>query len=727
MNPLPPPGSPYDIPAAGSLGLLALGARGLDAWRQVRNGRSPQPVPPVSRPATRQSPPIQHQHGPRLAKKLLLVGWDAADWKAINPLLDAGYMPALNRLVDQGIIGNLATLDPPLSPMLWTSIATGKTADKHGVLGFIQPDPERQRLRPLLGTTRRVKAIWNILSQAGLRTHVVGWWPSHPAEPINGVCVSNFYQEAAATYGEPWPLPPGAVHPARLAARLAELRVHPGELTAAHVLPFVPRAAEIDQAQDKRLAQIARTLAHAASVQAAATWIMETEAWDFMAVYFDAIDHFGHGFMKFHPPQLEGVPDDLFARYNHVVSAGYRFHDMMLDRLLALAGPDTTVILLSDHGFHPDHLRPKGIPKEPAGPAVEHRSLGVFCMAGDGVLRDERIYGAGLLDIAPTILTLFGLPIGQDMDGKPLVEAFSPVATPHFIPSWEDVPGDDGQHPADARHDPWAEQEMMAQLAALGYVEAPGEDVQAAIEKSVRESRYYLARVYLSTGRKEQALPILEKLVAQAPERRYALRLAQCYLDLGQLADCRRVVEAIEREADGSFAALDMLQATLLLAEAQPEAALTHLRRAEQADPQRPGLHIRIGGAYLQLARWAEAEAAYLRALAIDPENARAHHGVAVACLRQGRYEEAVEAGLTAVGLIYFQPAAHFHLGEALARLGAWDEAILAYQVCVAQAPGMRRAHLRLAELLQNQAGLPDLAAEHRRLAAAFSNEPMEA
>ena len=64
--------------------------------------------------------------GQRLAKRVLLIGWDAADWKIINPLMDAGLMPTLNALVNKSVIGNLATLDPPLSPMLWTSIATGK-------------------------------------------------------------------------------------------------------------------------------------------------------------------------------------------------------------------------------------------------------------------------------------------------------------------------------------------------------------------------------------------------------------------------------------------------------------------------------------------------------------------------------------------------------------------------------------------------------------------------
>ena len=68
-------------------------------------------------------------------RKVLLIGWDAADWKVIDPLMDQGLMPNLERMVNGGVRGRMATLDPPLSPMLWTSIATGKRPYKHGDKG----------------------------------------------------------------------------------------------------------------------------------------------------------------------------------------------------------------------------------------------------------------------------------------------------------------------------------------------------------------------------------------------------------------------------------------------------------------------------------------------------------------------------------------------------------------------------------------------------------------
>jgi predicted AlkP superfamily phosphohydrolase/phosphomutase len=75
-------------------------------------------------------------------RKVLLIGWDAADWNIATPLLDKGRMPHLERLINEGVMGNIATLQPSLSPLLWTSVATGKLADQHGILDFAEPDPQ---------------------------------------------------------------------------------------------------------------------------------------------------------------------------------------------------------------------------------------------------------------------------------------------------------------------------------------------------------------------------------------------------------------------------------------------------------------------------------------------------------------------------------------------------------------------------------------------------------
>ncbi|MGH8101267.1 MAG: alkaline phosphatase family protein, partial [Chthoniobacterales bacterium] len=404
-------------------------------------------------------------------RKVLLIGWDAADWEVITPLLEEGLMPTLDGLINRGVMGNLATLQPILSPMLWNSVATGKYADKHGIHGFIEPDPQNGGARPYTSTSRKCKALWNILTQSKLRSNIVGWWASHPAEPILGNVVTNAFAGVKVDPERGWMIPPGTVHPRDKAGFLARFKVFPSELTEAHILPFIPNAAKVDQQSDRSLSTFAKVLADAATIHAVATALMETDPADFTAVYYDAVDHFSHAFMPYHPPRLPWINEEQFEMYKDVVRGGYRFHDMMLERLLQLAGPDTTIILCSDHGFESGSQRPHGMPREPAGPAVWHRQYGILVMAGPGIKRDERIYGASLIDIAPTVLTLFGLPIGEDMDGRPLLEVIETPPKLERIPSWETKSGDAGMHSGDTQLDANQAQELMQQFAALGYID----------------------------------------------------------------------------------------------------------------------------------------------------------------------------------------------------------------------------------------------------------------
>ncbi len=654
--------------------------------------------------------------GKRLAKKVLLIGWDAADWKIINPLMDAGHMPTLEKLVNGGVMGNFATLDPPLSPTLWTSISTGKRPYKHGIIGFTEPDPSGKGVRPCYITSRKVKAIWNIFNQHGMKSHVVGWWPSHPAEPINGTMISNMYQRATKPINEKWPILDGTVHPAEKQEFFAKLRIHPNELTAAHILPFIPDAKKIDQEKDKRMQMLTKIIADCSTVHAAATYILEHEEWDFMGVYYDAIDHFCHGFMKFHPPQMSMVPDDLFELYKDVVISGYKYHDMMLERLLQLAGDDVTVMLISDHGFHPDHLRPVNLPKEPAAPALEHSPYGIFVLNGPGIKKDERIYGASILDVTPTILTLYGLPIGADMDGNVLVNAFEEPMIPEKIDSWEDVPGDSGQHPADKQEDPYAAAEAMEQLIELGYIERPDENAEKAIKNTINENNYYLARSYIHGRKYNEAIEILKKLHDENPGvSRYSMRLAHAYQTTNKINECREVLLQVKAANNGKESAgMRLMEGNLLLVENKPKEAMELFEDIEKNAPNIGRVNMQLGRCYIALKRWKKAETAFKKELEYDPGNASAHHGLGVSYLRRKMYSEAVDCFLNAVGLTYFFPFAHYHLGEALFGLGEYEKAAEAFEVSLKMAPGINKARQWLSRIHNDHLKNPEVAKDYK-------------
>ena len=487
---------------------------------------------------------------PRVANRVLLIGWDAADWKLIDSLMQQGAMPHTQSFLERGSRGNLATLQPVLSPMLWNSISTGKRPYKHGIHGFTEPMPDGKGVRASSSTSRTCKAIWNILTQQGMTANVVSWFCGHPAEPINGICVSDIFQkvkiDTKSDSTDLPPLPDDCVHPASLRETMAELRIHPGELTEEEILLFIPCAAKIDQAKDRRLTMFAKLFAEMVNVHNAATFVIEQNDWDFMGVYYDSIDHFGHGFMQYHPPRMENVSEEDFEIYKDLVTSCYRFHDLMLGRLMHLAGEDTTIVLCSDHGYHSDHLRPKETPKEPAGPAVWHRNYGVVAMAGPGVKRGEQIYGANLLDITPTVLTLLGLPVAKDMDGKALLHAIDAEWTPDPISSWEDVAGEAGMHSKEKREDPFAAREALRQLVELGYIEEPSKNEEKAAQDAAREAKYNIARAYQDGGLLHEAAAHLEELFEESPDQtRFGIALARVYMRLRRFDEVRPLAEGL--------------------------------------------------------------------------------------------------------------------------------------------------------------------------------------
>lgn len=651
---------------------------------------------------------------PRLARRVLLLGWDAADWQIIHPLIDQGEMPVLKSLIEHGASGRLATLHPVISPILWNSIATGKLADKHGILGFTEPTPNGNGARPVSSTSRQCKALWNILSQNGLRSGVVNWFASHPAEPIAGDVFSNRFADVLQPDPAGSPLDPRSVHPAELLEDAARLRVGLNQITAEQLLPFFPERLPSDP-KDARPRMLARLLAEAATVQNAAAYLAAGDDWDFLAVYLDTIDHAGHGFMEYHPPAMSHVGEEDAATYGYVVRGVYRFHDMMLGRLLELAGPDTTVLLVSDHGFYSDHLRPPvkqhtTDPLEKFGksmnPVAWHAQQGVFVAAGPAIKRDELFHGATLLDIAPTVLMLLGLPIPDDMDGRALTQLLSrpPAADQPLarIASYEPA------HPQDGvwrglpieETDPWAARQAMEQLAALGYIEMPDEgNPQKAAEESLRDRRSNLAQVYFSSGRCEEALALLRELIAERDQPQLRCHAALCYLRMGQPERAEAEVTSLvdDPQNEGLLSRLILGQARL--AQQKDEEARAILEPLRDQEARLPYLMLSLGQLALRRGDLAEAEEFFRRALARDEHNAEAHDALGVALRRAGRLEDAIYEHMRAASLQHHRAQTHLNLGVALTKAGRIDWAVKAFTVAAELAPDEPFPHRLLARL----------------------------
>ena len=613
-------------------------------------------------------------------KKVLLVGWDSADWKIINDLLAEGGMEGIRSLMDGGAHGNLSTLEPQLSPMLWTSIATGKMAYHHGVQGFTEVDPVTGQIVPVSAATRQCKTVWEMLGDKGLRSHVVSWFATQGEQDLDGNMVSNMFGHLKGTAPEQdpadWPEPmPGTYWPSDLAETMNELRVSPHEIDEDILTPFLPAGHKIDQSRDKRLNNLREHMAEAYSVHSAATHLMETDPeWDFMAVYYRAIDEISHHFMHYHPPQMAGIPDEDFEIYQHVVKGTYRAHDMMLQRLLHLAGPDTTVILVSDHGFHSDHLRPKFTPRVPAGITVWHRNQGVLLAKGPGIkCANEPIYGARLLDITPTILHHFGYPVGDDMEGRVLKEIFAQEQPLESIPTWENSAGDSRKRGSLSEEE---SKVLLEQFVALGYIDEVSDDPTKAAAETNRENKWNLARACLYTGKHELALPLLEDCFTAIPERTdYAQTLARTQLNLGLTTEAEETL-AICLETFGNAVAARLLQGQIEYEKGNHQAALDHLTVIREQNPENPQLLELLCRCYTVLAQWEEAREAAENLLRLDSDSYQAHLTLARISLdHEKNAEAATEWALAAIERQFGDPRAHAALGQALLKLKRFNEA----------------------------------------------------
>lgn len=645
-------------------------------------------------------------------ERLLLIGWDAADWKIARPLMERGEMPNLARLVARGVTGDLATMRPVLSPMLWNTIATGQRPERHGILGFAEVDERLGEVRAVSSLSRKCKALWNMVTQAGGRAHVLNWYASHPAEPIHGIAVSNFFAQDVDRLGELPPLERGVVHPAEMTDEFAALRLGIEEVTPDILSLFVPRMDEVDQDTDSRLHDIAKLVAETISIHAAAIRQLQDGPWNLAALYYPGIDHFCHGFMDFHPPRLPQVDERAFDLYQDVVNGAYRLHDLLLGPLLDLAGPDARVLLLSDHGFHCDHLRRAGIPADPVGPAVQHREYGMLAMAGPGIQQGETIHGAGLLDIAPTALAMLGLPIGRDMPGRVLVEAF--VRSPEItaVAAWDDLPGEAGLHGPDVFLPPSADAGMMRRFAELGYLHADQTDGGNAVAATHRENHWALAQSHLDAGRPDLAVPVLEPLCLAHPERGdFGLALADALRRIGLSGAANELVKAVCDAKPSDPAARYLLGISALDSGLTNEAA-EHFAAALERYPDRPDLHARIGKAFTRMGDYDEADRCFRQALDLDPSHLSAWTGLTWTALRRGNWETAETSALEAVALDFSAPWPHALLGWARLGQGKPEEAIEALRMSARIAPNWRLPRRLLARAM-TRAGGPDLLEAH--------------
>ena len=131
--------------------------------------------------------------GPAADKgRVIVIGIDGASPLVARPMIEAGRLPNLAMIAEQGVSGRLRSLPPLFSPRIWNTIGTGKLPEEHGIKAFVQKD-ESGKKRLYDSNDRQVPGVWNILSEAGIDVGVVNWWTTYPPDEIEGVMVSDHF------------------------------------------------------------------------------------------------------------------------------------------------------------------------------------------------------------------------------------------------------------------------------------------------------------------------------------------------------------------------------------------------------------------------------------------------------------------------------------------------------------------------------------------------------
>jgi arylsulfatase A-like enzyme len=409
-------------------------------------------------------------------ERVILVGVDGLDWRVLEPLIREGRLPHLARFIDSGVSGDLATLKPAYSPIIWASVATGKLPPKHGITGFVRrPSEPGGRRVPYTSNSRRTKALWTILGDRGMDVAVVGWWTTWPAEPVRGVMVSDrmLYNRfnlwfGLTHFGDDLP---GQTHPPELVDELLPLTRAPDDLEQeffAQFLPAEPRPELVRDLHDpwyELFLVYARDRAYSGILER----LLHDRSFDFVAHYVNGADIASHYFWKYlFPDEWDGpIPEEDLRRYADIIPRYYSWVDSAIGPLLEQAGERCVVIVVSDHGFVTGHRS-----DSPNISGMHYRTAprGVIALAGGALPAGVRVEGASVVDVTPTVLHLLGQAVGRDMDGRALpvvVESGSNGAAVRYVDSHDGDYRKDGTEPVATGYD----EAIVEKLQALGYLD----------------------------------------------------------------------------------------------------------------------------------------------------------------------------------------------------------------------------------------------------------------
>lgn len=421
------------------------------------------------------TPPPTDDVDPDSSPEVIVIGVDGAEWQVIEDMVGRGELPGFAHMMEEGAFGHLINPGPQVSPVVWTTFATGHFGSEHGILDFVYPFSGDSGKQPVDVSLRQQPALWNVLDAHGKQSTVIGYFVSWPAEAIDGRIISDrAFQNIDHT-----------VWPETLDSVSEEVRRSVFRKESELYERFFPWPYEDSQAEDESSPYhaAARLVKGRVDNRIRADEYMRRmtnrlfdEPADLFISYYRIVDIVSHSLWKFYDASdWEEKPDpEQVELLGDVLEESYRYVDEVIVQAFEKHGERSNIFVISDHGFGSGTGRYQ--PRASDLLTGNHRPNGVILAHGPDV-RPGRIEPITIMEVFPTLAYLLDVPISDTIPGSVayslLSDAFTEDNPPRFVERYDFGWDSPTAQQADAE----AQAEEMESLRGLGYI---GEGVTLA-------------------------------------------------------------------------------------------------------------------------------------------------------------------------------------------------------------------------------------------------------
>ncbi len=288
-----------------------------------------------------------------LDKKILFIGLDGASRKIIDRMVGQKELPALGKLISTGsYFPSSHAFRPCASPVIWTSMSTGKNPDKHGVKGIFDN-----------AYSLTAKRIWEIFDALGFPVGVMGHFLTWPPQKVNnGFIIPSILALGKECYPEKYGFLWELTHDPDNQKKISIRRMLKYFGTCHHngiklstffevILGFIKKRLPLLENLDRYsfMSSISMRTKFYRDL-----FIDLCRKFNPKYAYFHLhlIDTYSHNYWQYlEPERYENIPQDEVRRYGQKVYNAYRNADRIIQDILDSADPDTVVVIASDHGF----------------------------------------------------------------------------------------------------------------------------------------------------------------------------------------------------------------------------------------------------------------------------------------------------------------------------------------------------------------------------------------